>query len=44
MIVKETGKLTNSFVVVMRLQPDAARRLSAALTALADQAGQQSAQ
>ena len=35
LIVKETGKLTDSFVVVMRLQPDAARKLSATLTELA---------
>jgi hypothetical protein len=38
LIVKETGQLTDSFVVVMRLQPDAARKLSATLTELADQA------
>lgn len=40
LVVKETGKLADSFVVLMRLQPDAARKLAATLTDLADQAGQ----
>lgn len=40
LVVKETGKLRDSFVVLMRLQPDAARKLAATLTDLADQAGQ----
>ena len=44
LIVKETGKLTDSFVVMMRLQPDAARKLSVPLTELADQAEEQNAQ
>ena len=38
LVVKETGKLKDSFVVLMRLQPDAARKLAATLTELADQA------
>ena len=44
LIVKETGKLTDSFVVVMRLQPDAARKLSATLTELAEKAEEQNGQ
>jgi hypothetical protein len=40
LVVKETGKLTGEFVVVMGLQIDAARRLAATLTELADQAEQ----
>ena len=40
LVVKETGKLRDSFVVLMRLQPDAARKLAATLIDLADQAGQ----
>ena len=38
LIVKETGKLTDSFVLLMRLQPAAARQLSATLSELAEQA------
>ncbi len=38
LVVKETGKLTGEFVVVMGLQVDAARKLAATLTQLADQA------
>ena len=38
LLVKETGKLTGEFVVRMGLQADAARRLAATLTQLADQA------
>ena len=38
LVVKETGKLTGEFVVVMGLQIDAARKLAATLTELADQA------
>jgi len=33
--VKETGKLGGQFVILMNLQPDAARELAAALTKLA---------
>jgi len=40
LVVKETGKLKDSFVVVMRLQPDAARTLAATLTELAEQSVQ----
>ena len=36
--MKETGKLTGEFVVVMGLQIDAARKLAATLAELADQA------
>jgi hypothetical protein len=38
LVVKETGKLKGEFVVVMGLQIDAARKLAATLTELADQA------
>ena len=38
LILKETGKLTDSFVLLMRLQPEAARQLSATLSELAEQA------
>lgn len=41
LIVKETGKLTDSFVILMGLQPGAARELSATLAAMANQAEQQ---
>ena len=41
LIVKETGKLTDSFVVLMRLQPEAAREFSATLSDLANQAERQ---
>jgi hypothetical protein len=37
LIVKETGKLSGSFVVLMRLQPEAARKLAGTLTSLTDQ-------
>ncbi|HLG95769.1 MAG TPA: hypothetical protein VKX49_05610 [Bryobacteraceae bacterium] len=37
LVVKETGKRPDSFVVLMRLQPDAARKLAATLNTLADQ-------
>ena len=40
LIVKETSKLPRSFVVLMRLQPQAARELAATLTVLADLSGQ----
>ena len=40
LVVKETGKLKGEFVVVMGLQIDAARKLAATLTELADQAEQ----
>jgi hypothetical protein len=44
LLVKETGKLTGEFVIRMDLQPDAARKLAAELTKLADAAdGLQSA-
>jgi hypothetical protein len=39
LIVKETGKLPRSFVVLMALQPEAARELAATLTVLADLSG-----
>jgi hypothetical protein len=38
--VKETGRLKGEFVVVMGLQIDAARKLAATLTELAEQAEQ----
>jgi hypothetical protein len=38
MLVKETGKLTGEFVVVLDLQPEAARALADTLTRLADEA------
>ncbi len=38
LVVKETGKLTGQFVVVMGLQVDAARKLASTLTQLADRA------
>ncbi|HXA51063.1 MAG TPA: hypothetical protein VNV86_12190 [Candidatus Acidoferrum sp.] len=38
LVVQETGKRSDSFVVLMRLQPEAARTLAATLTELADQA------
>src|SRR5205807_1628263 len=38
LIVKETGKLSGEFVVGMGLQADAARKLAATLTELADRA------
>ena len=38
LVVKETSKLHDSFVVLMRLQPEAARKLAVTLTELADQA------
>jgi hypothetical protein len=37
LVVKETGDLEQSFVILMRLQPEAARKLAATLTELADQ-------
>ncbi len=37
-VVKETGTLKGRFVVRMALQPDAARKLAATLTQLADEA------
>jgi hypothetical protein len=40
LIVKETGKLPRSFVVLMWLQPEAARELAATLTVLADLSGE----
>ena len=43
LVVKETGKLKGEFVVVMGLQIDAARKLAATLTELADQAEQAAA-
>jgi hypothetical protein len=36
LVVQETGKRSDSFVVLMRLQPEAARTLAATLTELAD--------
>jgi len=38
LVVKETGKLKGEFVVGMGLQVDAARKLAATLTELADEA------
>lgn len=38
LLVKETGRLSGEFVVGMNLQPEAARRLAAELTRLADEA------
>ena len=38
LVVKETGKLNDSFVIGIGLQPEAARKLSATLAELADQA------
>ena len=38
--VKETGKSSASYVVLIRLQPDAARKLAVTLTELADQTGE----
>lgn len=38
LVVKETGKLSGEFVVRMDLQIDAARKLAATLTKLADEA------
>jgi hypothetical protein len=38
LVVKETGKLTGQFVVLMDLQPDAARELADKLTKQADTA------
>jgi hypothetical protein len=38
LVVKETGKSSDSNVVVMRLQPEAARKLAVTLTALASEA------
>jgi hypothetical protein len=38
LLVKETGNLTGRFVIRMDLQPDAARKLAAELTRLADEA------
>ena len=38
LLVKETGKLSGEFVVRMGLQVDAARKLAATLTRLADEA------
>jgi hypothetical protein len=38
LVVSETGKLSGKFVLVMGLQADAARQLSATLAQLADQA------
>jgi hypothetical protein len=38
LLVKETGKLKGEYVVRMNLQVDAARKLAATLTELADQA------
>src|SRR5512133_517876 len=40
LIVKETANHRDSFVVLMSLQPDAARKLAATLTEVADQAAQ----
>ena len=39
LVVQETGKRSDSFVVLMTLQPEAARTLAATLTELAGQAG-----
>src|SRR5262245_36518575 len=36
LVVKETGKLTGKFIIRMDLQVDAARKLAATLTQLAD--------
>ena len=41
LVVKETGKRSDSFVVVMRLQPEAARRLGVTLKELADRVGRE---
>jgi hypothetical protein len=38
LVVKETGKLNARFVILMDLQPDAARELATELTRLADAA------
>lgn len=38
LIVNETGKRSDSFAVVMRLQPEAARKLAVTLETLASQA------
>ena len=38
LLVKETGKLTGEFVVMMGLQPAAARAMAETLTRLADEA------
>ena len=38
LVVNATGKLPDSFVVLMRLQPEAARGLAVTLNTLADQA------
>jgi hypothetical protein len=38
LLVKETGKLKGEFVITMSLQPEAAQKLAATLTQLADQA------
>lgn len=38
LVVKETGKLSGKFVLLVGLQADAARQLAATLTQLADQA------
>lgn len=38
LVVKETGKLSRSFTVLMRLQPDAARTLAGTLRELAAEA------
>lgn len=40
LVVKETGKLAGQFVVGMDLQVDAARKLAATLSLLADEAEQ----
>ena len=40
LVVKETGKSGNSYVVLMKLQPEAARKFAVTLTELADQAGE----
>jgi hypothetical protein len=40
LLVKETGKLSGQFVVLMDLQPDAARELATQLNKLADAAEQ----
>ncbi|MCC6365372.1 MAG: hypothetical protein IT165_17805 [Bryobacterales bacterium] len=40
LVVKETGRRNGSFVVLMRLQPEAARKLAVALTGLADEVAQ----
>jgi len=40
LVAKETGKRRDSYVTVLRLQPDAARKLAATLTELAGRVDQ----